>query len=797
MKAATSIKLDASTSVEIRVRGLVQGVGFRPTVWRWARELGLSGDVGNDGSGLVIRVVGPAGAIGALKDRLQTRPPPGTRIDAIEAAAFEFAAHPQGFRIVASTTGITKTSVPADLAICRDCREEILDPAQRRHGYAFATCTACGPRLSMIQAMPYDRARTTMARFAMCAACQAEYENPADRRFHAEAIACADCGPQVRLVALPARQRDEPVGTDAVAAAAALLRNGHCIAIKGLGGYQLACDATNADAVARLRAAKRRPAKPLALMARDLDVVRCHALVLPDDEIALASRAAPIVLLRAQPGTLPEIIAPGLDQVGFMLAATPLHALLLASFETPLVLTSGNASNEPQIIDDTEAITKLAGIASHALMHDRLIAMRLDDTVVQGAASGVPVLRLGRGLAPLSLRLPDGFEKAPEVLAFGAELKTAFCLLKDGAAIVGPHQGDLAETATLEDYGRNLAQFERLHAARPRLLACDLHPDYASTRVARRRAGDDGISLMHVQHHHAHIASCLAEQGVPLDAPPVLGIALDGTGIGDDGAAWGCELLIADYRGFRRVGRLRPVAMPGGDIAAREPWRNLYAHLAAGPGWRNVVQRYGTLPCVRDLLQRPLATIDAMVASGLNAPQASSAGRLFDAVAAACGLAPERLSYEGEAAMRLEAAAARLRTIDHYSGPYAFEVVTSARAGLVEICSTPMWLSLLDDLERGEPDVLVAARFHDGFAGSVAAAAMEVVRQETEVGRRIDTVALSGGVFHNRFLADGIAAHLNLRDIRILRHEKVPASDGGLSLGQAAIAAARTIRDRR
>lgn len=787
-----------AVSAEIRVRGLVQGVGFRPAVWRWANELGLAGEVMNDCEGVIIRVAGPAGAIRKLEEWLQSRPPPGARVDAVETVRCTFAPPQEGFRIVASKSGATQTGVPADVAICRDCRAEILDPSQRRFGYAFATCTACGPRLSIIEAMPYDRMRTTMAGFKMCAACRAEFENPADRRFHAETIACAGCGPQVRLIALPGDHGGQsPAGNAAIDAAADLLRQGRCIAIKGLGGYQLACDATNADAVARLRAAKQRPAKPLALMARDLDVVRRHAWVTQSDEAALSSRAAPIVLLRERPGSLPDGIARGLDQVGFMLAATPLHVLLLASFDTPIVLTSGNVSSEPQIIDDTEAMTKLAGIASHALLHDRPIAMRLDDTVVKVMASGVSVVRLGRGLAPLSLSLPGGFENAPEVLAHGADLKAAVCLIKNGNAIVGPHQGDLTEAATLDDYRHNLSHFERLHAVQPQWLACDQNPDYASARAAQRRAEDDGIPLLQVQHHHAHIASCLAEQGVPLNAPPVLGIALDGTGIGDDGAAWGCELLIADYVGFRRVGRLKPVAMPGGDVAAREPWRNLYAHLATGPGWQNVIERYGTLPCVRDLQRRPLATIDTMISSGLNAPRASSAGRLFDAVAAACGLAPGRLSYEGEAAMQLEAAAARKHTLSHDTAPYHFDVVKDMHTGLVEICPSPMWLSVLDDLAKGEAAEWIAACFHDGFARSVAAAAMEIVRQEAEAGLRIDTVALSGGVFHNRYLADRIAAHAGVRDIKVLRQERVPAGDGGLSLGQAAIAAARAIRNRK
>lgn len=790
---------DDSIAVEIRVRGLVQGVGFRPTVWRWAHELGLVGEVANDAAGLLLQVMGPTGAVRELCRRFETMPPRLARVDDIELAALPTGSLPAfGFRIAPSRSGVARTSMPPDAAICTACRAEILDPGERRHGYALTNCTDCGPRLSISTGVPYDRIRTTMAGFVMCAACAAEYADPADRRYHAEPIACRTCGPQVWLRATGGTRPCEEVGgTAAITAAARLLKDGACIAMKGLGGYQLACDATNAAAVARLRAAKQRSTKPFALMARDLVVTRRYAAALPDEEAQLRSAAAPIVLLTAalQARELLEGVAPGLDRLGFMLPATPLHVLLLQHFDIPLVMTSGNVSDEPQIIDDAEALVRLSGLADHVLGHDRPIAMRLDDSVIEVVDRGARMLRRARGYAPAGIHLPPGFERAPDVLAAGGDMKAAFCLLRDGEAHLSPHQGDLEDPATSDEFIENIDRFTRLLGVEPDLIACDRHPDYHSSRRARAEASARGLRLVEVQHHHAHIASCLAENGYPLDGPPVLGIALDGLGFGEDGTIWGGELLVADYRTFRRVGRLKPVAMPGGSAAAREPWRNLYAHLCAALGWEHVVARHGDLAAIRALAERPLVTLDRMVATGVNAPLASSCGRLFDAVAAACGLVFDRAGYEGEAAMRLEAAMSAACNIEPSPTPggYPFHVAFDAGSGLIEIDPAPMWSALLDEAARDAPAAVMAVRFHEGLGAALIDASIAVARREAEGGSPpVETLVLSGGVFHNRKLLSYMT-HAPNAGMRVLTHARVPAGDGGLALGQAAIASARAI----
>lgn len=785
------------TGAEIRVKGLVQGVGFRPAVWRWATELGLSGKVRNDGDGLLIIVAGTSAALDELCRRLTAQPPRLARVDSIERSMRRRSLPTAGFRIASSHRGPARTSIAPDAAICEACRAEIADPSQRRLGYALTNCTDCGPRLSIIEAVPYDRARTTMAGFAMCEPCRSEYENSADRRFHAEPIACPSCGPQVHLLPLPV---SGPAGThpqkgaEAIAEAARMIEAGSCIAIKGIGGYQLACDATNAAAIVRLRAVKRRKSKPFALMARDLEVIGRYARISTLEAEALASREAPIVLLDSRPGLLPAEIAPGLGRLGFMLPATPLHVLLLKDFDKPLVLTSGNISETPQIIDDAEAQEMLSGIASHVLAHDRPIAMRLDDSVVQVAAGSLRVLRRARGYVPAAIPMPPGFETVPEILAFGAEQKSTFCLLRNGCALLSAHQGDLEDAATLEDYRHSIERFTELFDVSPALLACDLHPDYFSTNEALSRTASAGNALARIQHHHAHIASCLAENGYPLNASPVLGIALDGLGLGDDGTLWGGELLIADYVDYRRVGRLKPVAMPGGAAAIREPWRSLYAHLDANLGWANVHAGYEQLPAIQSLAGRALPVIDRMIASGLNAPPASSCARLFDAVAAVCGLAADWAGYEGEAAMQLEALVA-------ISGgdaePYPFASADRPHLRLLELDPAPMWSAILDDLSRGVGVPLIAARFHAGLAAALFGMVIRVLHQENRAGMAPSAVALSGGVFQNRTLLEGLTSRLSKAGIQVLNHAKVPANDGGLSLGQAMVAAARAIRDRK
>ena len=670
----------------------------------------------------------------------------------------------------------------------------MLDPSERRYRYPFTNCTHCGPRLSIVEGIPYDRATTTMAAFPLCDACVEDYREPRDRRFHAEAIACPTCGPQATLVRLDG----EAVGFDGLSArddvdlAAILIRRGEIVAIKGLGGYQLACDATNTDAVARMRTAKRRDAKPFALMARDLDVVRRYCSAGPAEEAVLASPEAPIVLLDATgPERLPEAVAPGLTTLGFMLPTTPLHLLLLRDIDGPVVMTSGNLSDEPQVIDDDEMRARLRGIAPTALMHDRAIANRVDDSVVRFMAGAPRLLRRARGYAPAPIRLPEGMEVAPEILAFGGELKATFCLVKNGEAVLSQHQGDLEDVATYDDYCRNLALYAELFDHKPAALVADRHPEYLSAKLARSRAEAERLPLIEVQHHHAHVAACLAENSYPLDAPPVLGIVLDGLGYGDDGEIWGGEFLLADYRGFARLGAFKPVAMAGGAQAVREPWRNLYAHLMAGMGWVRLSADFAELELYQSLADRPRATIDAMIENGINAPLASSCGRLFDAVAAALGVCFERQGYEGEAAARLEALVDErtLREEDD-ARAYPFGVDDRDENGLAILKAQPMWDALLGDLTRKVPVPVIAARFHKGLAKAVVAMAKKLARRDDEASPRFDTVALTGGCFQNRVLFEDVHRRLEAEGFRVLSHSRVPANDGGLALGQAAVAAA-------
>ncbi len=772
--------VEPSQALEFRVRGRVQGVGFRPTVWRMARELGLAGEVLNDGEGVLVRVSGDPSRVAALLRRIERDPPPLAHIDSIERLRYS-GQLPQEFRIAESIGGPARTQVAPDAALCGACAAELRDPNERRYRYPFTNCTHCGPRLSIVTAIPYDRATTTMAPFELCAACAAEYRNPIDRRFHAEAVACPSCGPTASLVALGQAEAPRDGGADAVEIAARLIAQGEIIAVKGLGGYHLACDATNIAAVSRLRRLKRRDAKPFALMARDLAVIRRYCAIDAVEERALKSVEAPIVLLRAKgPEHLPEAVAPGLDTLGFMLPTTPLHLLLVDQFEQPLVMTSGNISDEPAIIDDVEAHRQLAEIASFALTHDRAIANRVDDSVVRVMSGRPRVLRRARGYAPAPLRLPNGFENAPDLLAMGGELKATFCLVKDGQAILSQHQGDLENAATLDDYKKNRALYQSLFDHAPSAIVIDRHPEYLSSKLGRAEADARALSLIDVQHHHAHVAACLAENGRPLHAPPALGIVLDGLGFGDDGAIWGGEFLLADYLGYERLARLKPVAMPGGAQAVREPWRNLYAHLKAAGEFdstRCASSDWGALD------GKPLATIDRMIAQGLNSPLASSCGRLFDAVAAAIGVCADRQAYEGEAGARLEALAA---AAPNETRGYALRISESA---LIDIDAAPMWRAILEDLRPGVSARTIARRFHLGLAQAITEVAVRLA-----AARRFETVALSGGCFQNRLLFERVYDGLCEAGFTVLTHADAPANDGGLSLGQAAIGAAHLMR---
>jgi hydrogenase maturation protein HypF len=628
---------------------------------------------------------------------------------------------------------------------------EINNPANRRFGYAFTNCTHCGPRLSIVRAIPYDRANTTMSTFPLCADCRAEYEDPADRRFHAEPIACPVCGPEL----------SHPLDDTA-----RRLEDGEIVAIKGLGGYQLACDATNTNALTALRQGKKRDGKPFALMMSNVAMVRRFCRVSDDEAQLLQSAVAPIVLLKKKVAdVLPDAIAPGLNCLGVMLPTTPLHALLIAQCEIPLVMTSGNLTGEPQITDDAEAGPKLGIIASHILSHDREIANRVDDSVVRFMAGTPRVIRRARGYAPAPITLPKGFEDAPQLLALGGELKATFCLVKNGQAILSQHQGDLEQAPAFADFRKTLALYEHLFDHAPIAIAVDKHPEYLSAKLGHTM----GLPVIGVQHHHAHIASCLAENGWPRDGGKVIGIALDGLGWGDDGTTWGGEILLADYRGFERLAWLKPVAMPGGAQAIREPWRNLYAHLETAFG--NVTP-FGVLE------GKPLKTIAAMIRSGTNAPPASSCGRLFDAVAAALGLCDGAQTYEGDAASRLEALAEKTRTDDAYPFDCQTQILDPA----------PMWTALLADLANSVNRAIIASRFHVGLASALTQRASELA-----AANGVGTVALSGGCFQNRLLFEQTLRALEQSGFHVLTHSRVPANDGGLALGQAAIAAAQLI----
>lgn len=782
-------------TVRIRVSGTVQGVGFRPTVWRLARDAGVVGEVLNDASGVLITTTGDSDSLSQFLERLQAEAPPLSRIEAVETRRLDYVLEFSDFQISVSEAGENRARVTPDATTCRDCREEILNPGERRYRYPFANCTNCGPRFSIVRRVPYDRAHTTMADFAMCRACATEYRDPADRRFHAQPIACPACGPSIWVEAQDRRAAvEDRTPYDPIEEAARRLTRGQIVAIRGLGGFHLACDATNAAAVDRLRARKHRYGKPFALMAKSLDVIRRYCRVTPPEQDLLESAEAPIVLLDADgPERLPDGLAPGMTSLGFMLPYTPLHLLLMQQLDRTLVMTSGNLSQEPQITDLESARTRLSGIADAFVMHDREIANRIDDSVVRVAAGRAQMIRRARGYAPSAIPLPAGFARAPDLLAFGGELKATFCLLRDGFAILSQHQGDLEDATTFEDYEKNLQLYAAMYEHRPRLLAADLHPDYLSSKLARHRAAQDGLPFEEVQHHHAHIASCMAENGVGLDTPPVLGIALDGFGLGDDGTLWGCELLLADYRTYQRVGTLKPVAVPGGAQAIREPWRNTYAHLVAAIGWKECAGRFASIDLCRYLDQKPLQTVDRMLERGLNSPLSTSCGRLFDAVAAAVGLCPDRALFEGQAAMELEAEAQKW-LLDGRSGetPYLFGIRRDEDDDRFYIDPTELWLALLEDLRNETPVPCIAARFHQGLAAAICETVGQI-RSIRALGEGITTAVLSGGCFQNRLLLEEVVRRLESSGLGCLVHARVPANDGGLALGQAAIAAARAL----
>lgn len=784
-----------STRTEIiLVRGLVQGVGFRPAVWRLAQRYGLHGTVANDGAGVIIHVCGETRALEMFVQALQSEPPPLARIDEIVRKQSTVPLETDDFRIIASHVSQVTTGVIPDAATCSECLYETFDPLSRRYRYPFTNCTHCGPRLSIVEGIPYDRAATTMAHYPLCSACAQEYAQPQDRRFHAEATACHVCGPKAWIERADGRAVAVHAYTmmDDVDAACTLLQRGYIVAIKGLGGFQLACDATHAEAVARLRQLKQRGNKPFALMARDVDVLRRYAEVSAQELALLTSPAAPIVLLQSSGEDLPQTIAPGLQRLGFMLPNTSLHHLLLKRMARPIVLTSGNLADEPQCIDNHQALQRLGGIAEFFLLHNRDIVCRVDDSVVAVSAGEARIIRRARGYAPAPLRLPAGFNTASPVLGMGGELKNTFCLLREGKAILSHHIGDLENAPTLADYETSLQRYQTLFEFAPEMIAIDAHPEYLSSKYGRQLADTVGCPLIEVQHHHAHIAACMAENGWPLAGAPILGVALDGLGYGLDGTLWGGEFMRADYRDFTRLATFKPVAMPGGELAVRQPWRNTYAHLIAGMGWAQFAMNYAELDLYNFLAAQQRALLDDMINKGVNTPLASSCGRLFDAVAAACGILCESVSYEGEAAMRLEAMVDEQTLYQEDDKlAYPFSIPRLATNKLPYIEPLAMWQALLGDLILKTPIPIIAARFHKGLAIIISRMVDKLARHENG-DQAMRTVVLSGGVFQNQVLLEQVIKRLHALDFTVLTHKQVPSNDGGLALGQAVVAAARS-----
>ncbi len=767
----------------IRLRGIVQGVGMRPTVWRLAREYGLCGEVWNDAAGVMLHAWGEPHHLDAFVERLQSESPPLARIEEIECQALnEPLSPPADFRILHSREGKARTGVAADAATCPACLAEVMDPTNRRYRYPFTNCTHCGPRLSIIHTIPYDRANTSMAAFAMCPACRREYADPADRRFHAQPNACSECGPKVWLEDARGRTIPPKPGNDAIDTAARLLREGSIVAIKGIGGIHLACDAGNPEAVAKLRKRKQRYHKAFALMAQDLAMVKRHATVSDDEASLLTSHHAPIVVLEASGEALAEGLAPGQHTLGFMLPYTPLHHLLLQAMEHPIVLTSGNRSDEPQCTGNDEAREHLGGIADAFLLHDRDIVNRLDDSVLRMVDGAPRFLRRARGYAPEPIILDAELNNGRAILAMGGELKNTFCLLRNGEAILSQHMGDLEDAATLKDYRHNLAFYRDLFDFQPDLIVVDKHPNYLSTYLGKALAAEEGIALVEVQHHHAHIAACMAEHGLAR-AEQVLGVALDGLGMGENGQLWGGEFLLAGYGNYQRLGGFHPVAMPGGAQAMREPWRNTLAHLGQLPDWQQIIKRYHDLEIMRFLQQQPLSTLQTMIRKGLNSHPASSAGRLFDAVAAALGVCREQAGYEGQAAIELETLAT-----PHFSSETGNGYGYDWRNGQLQWA--PLWRGLLEDLDQGVPVGMIAARFHHGLANAVGTTAANLAEEHG-----VETIVLSGGVLQNRLLLERLSQLLREEGLQVIAPQKTPINDGGLSLGQAVVALATTVPD--
>ncbi len=743
------------------VKGVVQGVGFRPFVYGLAQKCDLLGWVKNSSAGVYVEVEGAPQAIARFTEQLSLQAPPRSRI---ESLTFEDL-RPAGYSAFEIHESLEEEGqyqlISPDIAICAACAREIFDPRDRRHRYPFTNCTNCGPRFTIIEDIPYDRPKTTMAKFRMCPLCQKEYDDPADRRFHAQPNACPVCGPRLELGdsrgALLSSQ-------DPLRSAIALLQEGKILAIKGLGGFLLACDALSETAVRELRRRKIRPDKPFAVMLSDLAVVRLHCRVSKEEARLLLSPESPIVLLSWKGDSpISTAVAPGQKYLGVMLPYTPLHHLLLKDAKMPLVMTSGNLSEEPIVKDNEEALSRLAGIADAFLIHDRDIYIQYDDSVTAVVAGAPAILRRSRGYAPFPIPLP--FSLKP-ILACGAELKNTFCLTRDRYAFVSQHIGDMENLETFNHFQRALDLYRKLFRIQPEIVAYDLHPEYLATKFALQVPLGKKIGI---QHHYAHMASCMAENG---EAGPVIGLSFDGLGYGPDGTLWGGECLVGDFGSYRRASYFEPVPMPGGAAAIQHPWRMALSYLYHFLGKESLIPY---LPFLSSLQDEKLRIVLKQIDQRINSPLTSSCGRLFDAVSALLGLVSS-ISYEGQAAVALE-------MIADEREQRSYDFLSEEKGEAQVIRFQPLFAQILRDLQQGEVKSAISAKFHNSLVKIGADVCRGIHRQG---GPR--KVALSGGVFQNRFLLERMKAALENAGFEVLIHRQVPCNDGGLSLGQAVIA---------
>ncbi len=754
-----------SERLAVSVKGVVQGVGFRPFVYQLAHAHNLAGWVTNTSGEVRIEVEGSREQADAFLVDLEKKAPPQSHITDVMSTRLGPIGY-QKFEIRESLAEAGKYQlISPDLATCPECRTEIFDPANRRYGYPFTNCTNCGPRFTIIEDIPYDRPLTTMKVFPMCPDCRKEYGDPLNRRFHAQPNACPVCGPQLRLVDAAGRQLPSQ---DVIGDAAENIKEGKIVAIRGLGGFLLACDATNQIAVEELRGRKHRPAKPFAVMMENVAEVENRCLVSTEEKTLLTSAAAPIVLLKiGDCSDMADSVAPGLKYLGVMLPYTPLHHLLMAEVNRPLIMTSGNMSEEPIARDNKESLSRLGNIADYFVLHNRDIFSRYDDSVIMFEAGARRMLRRARGYAPYPIRLSS---PVPQMLGVGAQEKNTFCLTRDDNAFVSQHIGDMENEETFDHFENTLALYKKMFRIAPTLIACDLHPEYFATKWAQAEATRLGLPLVKVQHHHAHIVSCLTENGV---TGKVIGVALDGTGYGADGKIWGGEFLVADTAGFERAAHLEYLPLAGGEAAIKKPYRTAAGYLYRLFGDQGLTM---ATRCLRDVEGSEIGLIKQLVDRGLNSPETSSAGRLFDAVAALLGVNRE-IQYEAQAAIELEMAA---EGVDSRVS-YPFDIVAEGGHKIIRL--RRLFESLMADIDAGIPVPEAAARFHNSVV-DIIGRTCEIIKDENG----LDAIALSGGCFMNRRLLRRSIERLSGMGFKVYSHRDVPTNDGGISLGQVAVA---------